>query len=107
MGAPPTSSGPASSGAGTRSRFLWPSLSAEGLGCLSASAPVLADPYRAVWFPEYGCALLALPVSTPTAPATEAPVAVAEKEAKDIRARLPELSLVLVGLDDWSFRIHK
>ena len=111
MAGPTNSSGDAgrtSSSPGTNGSLLWPRLSAEGLKCLAAAAAVLADPGRTVWFPMYGCALLALPIKTPAAEANAAQSAeVAEEEEADIRARLPELLLGLVGLDDWSFRIHK
>ncbi len=98
-------------GPGTTSSLFWPQLSAQGLSHLATTVALLTDPHQTVWFPMYGCALLALPIADPAARAAEdAPSASAaddDDEEADIRARLPEVTVLLVGLDDWSFRMHK
>jgi hypothetical protein len=51
------------------------------------SAVAFMKSCQVTWLPEYGCALLALGPS-------------------DIRAPLDHVTLLLVGLDDWRFRVH-
>jgi hypothetical protein len=70
---------------------LWPGLHDMDLQALSqAVACMSAADGLVTWFPQYGCALLALRPH-------EAP----------IMAAAGAITLLLVGLDDWSFRVHR
>ncbi|MEW5310745.1 MAG: hypothetical protein WDW38_002512 [Sanguina aurantia] len=69
----------------------WSSLDAETITALSlASSYLLSE--SVTWYPVYGCALLAL--------------GAAGARGKDIRPRLAELSLHMVCLDSWSYKLH-
>jgi hypothetical protein len=59
---------------------------AEDITALAAGITFMHSS-QVTWLPEYGCALLALGPS-------------------DIRAPLDHVTLLLVGLDDWEFKIH-
>jgi hypothetical protein len=61
-------------------------LTRDDLQALVAAAHFISCPDSVKWFPEYGCALLALPPH---------------------EAAAGHLSLSLVGLDDWSFHMHR
>ena len=72
---------------------LWPKLTAHDLEALRAAASALRGPVsRISWYPDYGCALL-------TAGQWE--------EEGDIGPRPGELPLLLIGLDEWAFRVHR
>ena len=71
---------------------LWPGLSKADLDALTGALGMLSSSggVDVVWFPEYGAALLAL-----------------RPQAGHIQAAADEVSLSLVGLDDWSFQAHR
>jgi hypothetical protein len=60
----------------------------DDLRTLAGAASFISCKDRVKWFPEYGCALLALP-------------------PHETQAAAGHLSLSLVGLDDWSFHMHR
>ncbi|PNH12760.1 hypothetical protein TSOC_000242, partial [Tetrabaena socialis] len=65
-------------------------LSADDLQALGDASAVLNS--QVAWFPDYGCALLALGSLGGDAP--------------DVRLQPGEVALQLVGLDEWAFRPH-
>jgi hypothetical protein len=70
---------------------LWSGVLTTDLQALSQAVAFMSgDDGLVTWFPGYGCTLLAL---TPD----EAP----------IMAAAGAITLLLVGLDDWSFRVHR
>lgn len=68
---------------------LWPGLSAADLCAMTAAAAVLEG--STTWFGGYGAALLA----------------VAADEPEDLQPEPGRLALLVVGLDEWSFRTHR
>ena len=74
------------------SPISWPDLPADDLARLEAATEILSS-NQVHWYPEYGCAVLAL-----TAMCTQ----------MDVDTRYgDEISIVIVGLDSWKFQIHR
>ena len=63
-------------------------LTNDDLRTLAGAARFISCPDSVKWFPEYGCALLALP-------------------PHEAQAAAGHLSLSLLGLDDWTFHMHR
>lgn len=71
---------------------VWPDLTEDSMVALSAATEVMLSD-KLTWFPEFGCALLALGnVGT---------------QKTDSRASLGMLTIHLVCLDSWKFIIHR
>jgi hypothetical protein len=70
---------------------VWPALSKGDLDSLTQAVDLLgSDGNNVKWLPAYGSALLFL------------------KTAEDhIQPAADDVALVLVGLDDWDFRVHR
>jgi hypothetical protein len=86
-----------SSNTGKCSQSIWPDLKQEQLAALAAAADTLTSSAVEL-MPEYGCALLAL---GPTDGSEDGAVPAAPSFS------LGQLSLHLVGLDNWEFRLHR
>lgn len=71
---------------------VWPGLAADSLVALQAAISVMLSD-KLTWFPEFGCALLALGRVGPHGP--------------DSRPDLDALSIHLLCLDSWKFKIHR
>ena len=94
---PPASTPASPQGEDQLGKLLWPDISEPSR---SAMAKALHLAATAEWYPQYGAALLAVP-----------PPGGAEGEQDggepDVRARLLDRDVWLVGLDDWSFTMHR
>jgi hypothetical protein len=78
-------------------RTIWPGLQQAELNALASAVSIIRSS-RVHLLPEYGCALLAL---GPTAGSEDGALPAAPS------LRLGQLSLHLVGLDNWEFRLHR
>lgn len=83
---------------------MWPGLSDEGHIALAAAAAMLNRADRVEWLPQYGCAIVALGMLPLTAAAR---ANAASADAADIRPCTEDVSLFVVGLDNWQFRCHR
>jgi hypothetical protein len=70
---------------------LWPALTSSDRQVLAQAVSFVSSARNVTWFPAYGCALLAL---TP-------------RDEEHIQAAADEITAGLVGLDEWSFRVHR
>ena len=97
--------------------FLWPSLTAADLLALRSAIAALSASDESEWMLKYGCAVLPLPLRPHTSQALLGSSSRSDGSGgsggsgrpavPDIRARLPDLSLMLVCLDQWDFEIHR
>ena len=70
---------------------MWPGLDAASLRTLAAAVKFVTSRSRnstVLWYPEYGCAVMGVPEL--------------QQELEN-----SDLSLLLVGLDDWKFVMHR
>lgn len=79
---------------GNKEKFqnVWPGLAADSLVALQAAIAVMLSD-KLTWFPEFGCALLAL--------------GKVGAHATDSRPDLDALTIHLLCLDSWKFKIHR
>lgn len=91
------SAGSLTGAASLATRSIWPGLQQAQLNTL-ASAVAIIRSSRVHMMPEFGCALLAL---GPTDGSKDGALPAAPS------LRLGQLSLHLVGLDNWEFRLHR
>jgi hypothetical protein len=70
---------------------LWPELTSSDHEVLAQAVDFISSARNVTWFPTYGCALLAL---TP-------------RDEEHIQAAADDIFVCLVGLDEWSFRVHR
>ncbi|GAX73071.1 hypothetical protein CEUSTIGMA_g524.t1 [Chlamydomonas eustigma] len=99
---------------------LWDPLSVSDLKGFSSALSLLTDSGTTTWMPKYGCALLAIPaddgtslemkhwISRESGRQAQSDTATVDNQDGASQQWLADdkLSLVLVGLDDWSFKIH-
>ena len=87
---------------------LWPSLKAGDLQALRTAEAALSASDDGEWLLKYGCALLPLPLRRAGCGSDSSGASSGSgSAAPDIRARLLDLSLMLVCLDQWDFKVHR
>ena len=67
---------------------VWPSLDDASQRALTAAVAEASSGSRVLWYPGYGCAVICVPE-------------LLQDES------LTDLSLLLVGLDEWKFMMHR
>jgi hypothetical protein len=70
---------------------LWSALCSSDLQILEQAVAFASSPDNVTWFPQYGCALLVL----------------RPHEEHSIQPAPAAISLSLVGLNEWRFRVHR
>lgn len=76
----------------TECQTTWPGLDRAGISALHLAMSYLTSS-SVTWYPEYGCALLAL--------------GAADTRDLGIQTRVADLALHLVCLDAWNYHIHR
>lgn len=70
----------------------WHGLDKESAAALAQAASFLTSE-SIIWHPEYGCALLVLRSN--------------DLQSEDTSARIAEVSLQMVCLDSWAYKVHR
>ena len=86
---------------------LWPGLLPADLHALASAVASVSAVADDEWFPKYGCAILLRPQRQLSVPQSSTGAGSSRATAIDVRARLSNLSITLLGLDQWSFTTHR